>query len=242
MTGNHGFILFFGVFFVCASADLLHAQPPFGRGGDSRDGRPPFGGSSSGGSGGYRGFDPTSMLKRLDRNGDGRIDPNELDERTKAFTGRMFERMGLDPNKPVSIADITKRIEERRREREEGEKKEEKKEEDVSKTFGIPGFDDVSEALPPMVPDFFLDPDSPLLLAGSIDNRYEKSILDQVDRTLRSYDRNRDGVLDNEEIRRGRFSNPPVEESDLDRDGKLSKVELAERYVCLLYTSDAADE
>lgn len=232
-------------------SDTLQAQPPggspfggfdrgrggFDRGGFDRGGfdrgrdRGGFdrGGFDRGGS--DRGdwfsrMDPSAMLRRADRNGDGRVDPSEVDERFKGFTSRMLERYGFDPNKPVSLDALSKKYQETR-----GEEDKDKKEEDVAKTFGIPGFDDVEEALPPLVPDFYLQPNSPLLLSGSLETRYEKSILDQVDRTLRSYDRNRDGVLDNSELSRGRFTSPPVEESDLDKDGKLSKVELAERYV-----------
>lgn len=196
---------------------------PFGGGGGGR-----FGGDQSGGGDRRGGFDPTAMLRRFDRNNDGKIDPNELDDRTREFAGRMMERMGFDPTKPVSIDDISKRIEERRG---GGAPPEEADKEELAKTFGIPGFDDGGDETPPLVPDFYLDPNSPVLLVGSLNSRYDSSIVDQVDRTLRSYDRNRDGVLDNEEIQRGRFDNPPVEASDLDRDGKLSKVELAERYV-----------
>ncbi|MEC9093842.1 MAG: hypothetical protein VX438_14115 [Planctomycetota bacterium] len=227
------------LFYITSTAA---AQPPWvrgdrdqdrGRGGDDRgryDRSSRYGSDREGSSRGsdwMSRIDPSSMLRRADKNGDGRIDPNEIDERYRGFAGRMLEQYGFDPKKPISLDALSKKYQERRK----GEEKKEDKEEDVSKTFGIPGFNDVDAGLPPLVPDFFLDPNSPVLLAGSIETRYEKSILDQVNRTLRYYDRNKDGVLDNEEIRRGRFNSPPVEESDLDRDGKLSKIELAERYV-----------
>lgn len=208
------------------SGDRGSGSPFGGRGGFS--GRPGFGSGSS--ASGFRGFDPTAMLKRFDRNGDGKIDPNELDERTRGFAGRMLERMGFDPKKPVSINEISKKIEERRGQAGEPQK-DPAAEKELAKNFGIPGFSDVDEELPPLVPDFFVDPNSPVLLSGSLESRYEKSIIDQVNRTLQRYDRNRDGVLQNDEIRQGRFTSPPVEQSDLDRDGKLTKAELAERYV-----------
>ena len=47
---------------------------------------------------------------------------------------------------------------------------------------------------------------------------------------LQVNDKNRDGVIDSDEIRRGQWQRP-ASDSDLNKDGKLTKVELAERYV-----------
>ena len=141
-----------------------------------------------------------------------------------------MSRMGIEFNKPIAIADIAKKIEERRKERENGSTSE-KKEEDISTTFGIPTFAEFADEMPPIPPDFFLEADSPLLMTGPLESRYTSDIISQVDRTLRSYDRNKDSMLDQTEISRGRFTSPPVEQSDINKDGRLSKIELAERYV-----------
>ena len=199
----------------------------FGRGGDRGSfGRGGFGRGSDRGRGG---FDPTEMLKRFDRNSDGKIDPNELDERTRGFASGMMSRMGIEFNKPIAIKDIAKKIEERRKERENGG--DSKKDEDISTTFGIPTFEEFADEMPPIPPDFFLEADSPLLMSGPLESRYTSDIVSQVERTLRSYDRNKDSMLDKNEISRGRFTSPPVEQSDINKDGRLSKIELAERYV-----------
>ncbi|MEE2639722.1 MAG: hypothetical protein VX768_03790 [Planctomycetota bacterium] len=208
-------------------ASTTSAQPPWVRGGDRGDSGRDWSrdrGDRDRGDWMSR-IDPSTMLRRADKNGDGKVEPNEIDERFRGFTNRMLSQYGFDPSKPVNLDALSKKYQERR----DG-KEEEKKDEDVSVTFGIPGFDDVEESLPPLVPDFFLEADSPLLLAGPLESRYEKSILDQVDRTLRINDRNKDGIIDAEEIRRGRWDSS-VSESDLNKDGKLSKIELAERYV-----------
>ena len=163
----------------------------FDRGGDRGRGGFDRGRGGFDRGGGNRGdwfsrMDPSAMLRRADRNGDGRVEPNEIDERFRGFTNRMLEQYGFDPKKPVKLDDLSKKFQQR-----QNGNSDNKKEEDVSITFGIPGFDDVEENLPPLVPDFYLQPNSPLLLAGSLESRYDRSILDQVDRTLRSYDRNR---------------------------------------------------
>lgn len=240
-------------------AQIAEAAPQFGRGGPPGGGfggGPPGGGFGRGGfggdlgrggdrggdrgrgsdrggdrgRGGRGGFDPTEMLKRFDRNSDGKIDPKELDERTRGFAGGMMSRMGIEFNKPIAIADIAKKIEERRKERENGSS-DSKKEEDISTTFGIPTFAEFADEMPPIPPDFFLEADSPLLMTGPLESRYTSDIISQVDRTLRSYDRNKDSMLDKNELSRGRFTSPPVEQSDINKDGRLSKIELAERYV-----------
>lgn len=226
-------------------AQIANATPQFGRGGDRGGGdRGSFGrggdrgsfGRGSFGRGGDRGsdrgrggFDPTEMLKRFDRNSDGKIDPNELDERTRGFASGMMSRMGIEFNKPIAIKDIAKKIEERRKERENGG--DSKEDEDISTTFGIPTFEEFADEMPPIPPDFFLEADSPLLMSGPLESRYTSDIISQVERTLRSYDRNKDSMLDKNEISRGRFTSPPVEQSDINKDGRLSKIELAERYV-----------
>ena len=46
------------------------------------------------------------MIQRLDRNGDGTIAPDEVDDRIKMFAGQRF---GIDFSKPQKVAELTKR-------------------------------------------------------------------------------------------------------------------------------------
>ena len=89
-----------------------------GRGGGDRGGRggggpgsgftgSPFGGGGRGGGG----FDPTAMLQRFDRDGDGKIDFDQMDDRTKGFVGRMMQRIGVEAKGKVKLDDIRKKIE-----------------------------------------------------------------------------------------------------------------------------------
>ena len=76
-------------------------------GGDFRGRGERFGGGDfRGGGGDFRGgrggFDPRGMLTQFDANGNGQIEPSEMQGRGE-FVRRMAERAGLDPNQPVSI-------------------------------------------------------------------------------------------------------------------------------------------
>lgn len=213
---------------VLAFSTTLAAQPPWSRGSDrGRDdrGRNDRGRDDRGGRDDWMNrVDPSEMLRRADKNGDGKVEPNEIDERFRGFTNRILERYDMDPKKTVVLTTLKKKFEEKR----DGVEKK-KTDEDLTVTFGIPGFDEFEEEAP-MVPDFYLSEDSALLQSGSLESRYERSILSQVERTLQLNDKNKDGVIDGNEIRQGRWQRP-ASESDLNKDGKLTKVELAERYV-----------
>ncbi|MDA7541575.1 hypothetical protein N8639_01915 [bacterium] len=223
--GSLKIILSYTLLFMLTTS--LGAQSPWGRGGDDR-GRDDRGRDDRGRGGGRDDWmnrvDPSEMLRRADKNGDGKVEPSEIDERFRGFTNRLIERYGMDPKKTVVLDTIKKKFEKMR----DGGAP--KKEEDISVTFGIPSFDEFADEEPAMVPDFYLSEESVVLQSGSLESRYEKSILTQVDRALQVNDKNRDGVIDSDEIRRGQWQRP-ASDSDLNKDGKLTKVELAERYV-----------
>jgi hypothetical protein len=60
------------------------------------------------------------------------------------------------------------------------------------------------------------------------DLKNETRVIEYVDRMLKDYDTNQDDFIDSTEWKEGRWSTPP-EESDSNKDGKLSKGELQER-------------
>ena len=116
-------------------ATTLSAQPPFGgRGGGDRGGDGGFRGGPGGGGfrggpggggpggGGFRGgpsrgggdrgsrggFDPSSMLSRLDRNGNGVLDPDEQQGPAQFLIGRMQQSdPSIEPGKPIPLEKIT---------------------------------------------------------------------------------------------------------------------------------------
>lgn len=212
-----------------------------GRGGSDRGGRGGFGGSDRGssrggfGGGGSRGgFDPSGMLKRMDTNGNGKLDPGEMPDRMKQFMGPRLKEAGVDISRPVSFEKITEAFNKARssssrgRDRGRDDKKEEETKKEEALADAVPTFTfDADEEY--LVPDFNLDPDSPLLKTGPLEQRYPKAILDRIEETLRLNDKNKDGVIDKNEMKSGRWSSDPLA-NDLDKDGRLTKVELAERY------------
>lgn len=221
------------ILFVCC--ELVQAQPGRGRGGPGGGRGPggggPGGGRGPGGGGPGGGFDPTEMLRRMDANGNGQLDPNEVSDRARGFLNRMTEGTGIDTSKPISIERLKRVMDERRREREreyqrsndqQNRSRQEEEDELVVKGF------ELDEELP-LVPGFDLPSDSPLLATGPLEDRYDKEIMERVERAFRYYDRNKDEILDKEEIKNGRWSDNPYD-YDLNKDGKLSKVELCERY------------
>src|SRR5690606_17286184 len=74
----------------------------------------------------------------------------------------------------------------------------------------------------PLVPGFGDPADAAVVRVEEEDRR-------SADDRLRRYDRNGDGVLDRDELGRGRWPDDPFE-FDRNRDGKLTRDELAMRY------------
>jgi Ca2+-binding EF-hand superfamily protein len=67
------------------------------------------------------------------------------------------------------------------------------------------------------------------VVAGGSTTQYDERIVSRVNDMLKEADTNRNGYLDPDEIRAYRNWSTPPEESDLDKDGRLSRTELLER-------------
>ena len=193
------------------------------RGGSSRGGRGGWGGGSSRGGrggggrerGGRGGFDPTSFLSRLDRNGDGTLDASEQEGPARFILDRMRDRIpNLPPaGRPISIQRLARDI--------RGGGREERS-------------SSSSSAVEPLVPGFGIDElNEPPLGFGPEQEQFrvEKTPEDirEAENTLSRYDRDQDGVLDQDEVRRVRWRSG-WEQHDRNGDGKLTRMELATRY------------
>ena len=216
---------------------------------------------SSGGDRSRGGFDPSEFVKRWDRNGNGLVEPNELDDRSRRFAEGMARRAGLDINQPIPVdklisaaqmprddsgsssagnsssgsnsgssssgsSDRDRDRSDRDRERDRERERERERSSSSSKpaTPAVPGFGVATTA--PKAAGF----DVPLSVDTSIplEKRYDTRVIEYVDKMLKDYDKNSDGYVDNIEWKEGRWSTPP-EESDTNKDCKLSKAELCER-------------
>ncbi len=111
---------------LCTSVALAQGRGGRGGGGYGGGGGGFGGGRGGGGGGGFggggRGGQPPSpeersarmeeMLKRLDTNGDGMLDENELSSGPGRFmVDRIFGQLGIQPTYPIAIADLKQAME-----------------------------------------------------------------------------------------------------------------------------------
>jgi Ca2+-binding EF-hand superfamily protein len=218
-----------------------------GRGGDNDGGG--FrgrGGDRGGSSEGFRrggsrgGFDPSSFLSRLDRNNNGTIDPDEQ-QGPAQFLIRRVQSVDPDikPGEPISLKRITDAFEKMRSGR--------GGDDDDSRDRGRRGSDDDDDGLTPelLVPGFGVETGPPMLAGFGPAAEMMEVVVTDKDRdearnTIRRFDRNRNGVLDREEIS-SRFSGNPMD-FDRNKDGRLTESELAVRYARRRETREASGE
>jgi Ca2+-binding EF-hand superfamily protein len=165
-------------------------------------------------------WDPSEYLQRVDENKNGQMDPGELQGRLADYV----RKLGFTTDQPIPISDIVKRS--------KGETSRDDKKNDgqTKREFvrKVPGFGVENSSTGGVVANFSAD--------GSISNpamlrrNYGDAIMSEVERSMSRYDADRDGVLNAEEIQRGRWGRPTPTDSDLNKDGRLTKYELAERY------------
>jgi Ca2+-binding EF-hand superfamily protein len=168
------------------------------------------------------------MLKRLDENGNGMIDPNESQGRARFFLERMASEVPqLDLNRPIPIDKLASALERLREQRMRGGESEDRGGGRGSSSSSAP-------AIEPLVPGFgttdILPPPPGFGAEGEIYavKTTDEDLREANDRIQR-YDQNRDGILDGREIAEGRWSDDP-KTYDRNHDGRLTASELAVRY------------
>jgi Ca2+-binding EF-hand superfamily protein len=193
----------------------------WGRGGEERGREGSRGGEERGrdwGRGGEdrreeRRWDPTDFLRRMDTNGNGKIEPSEMNGRSEQY----LQRLGFDTENPIPLDTIIDRVREEQGERSSTSSTSSARSAPAPK---VPGFGALNEP----VPNFGAMSDEQL------EKMFSPDVIRRVNETMERYDRNRDGVLDEEELERGNWGSPPYQQSDLNGDGRLSRLELAYRY------------
>lgn len=200
---------------VFASASPTRAQPSFG-----------------GFSGGFR-PDPNEIVDRLDENRNGQIDPSEMEGRARFFLEGLARDNGLDLGQPIKNDKLRELLKARFGGGPPSGSSSSSRSAPPSSTPavatpGVMGFGLASTGEQPKVPGFGPPPS-----ADSWDvlkQKYGSRVVDEVQEDLERYDRNKDGLLDGEELKNGRWRSDPLQ-YDRNKDGKLSKSELAEREI-----------
>jgi Ca2+-binding EF-hand superfamily protein len=182
--------------------------------------------------GGFR-PNPDEIIARLDENHNGQIDPDETEGRARFFLEGMARDNGLDLSQPIKNDKLRELLKARFGGGPPGGSSSSSRSAPSTTTPavatpGVMGFGLASTGEPPKVPGFGPPPS-----ADSWDvlkQKYGNRVVGEVEEDLERYDRNKDGLLDAEEIKNGRWRSDPMQ-YDKNKDGKLSKAELAEREI-----------
>ena len=176
-----------------------------------------------------------SALKIADTNKNGTLSTSEMSTRTKSY----LTSLGFDPSRSIRIATIEQKLAQNKqlaanqRATDLSKKNERyaanRKVDDFSSTpkevVGVPGFDG----------DITLTDDE-------LKKRFSTNAHSQGLRSLKKYDRDKNGILDSTEQKRASWGSPSAQDSDKNQDGKLSKYELVQRYYDRELASKAAKD
>lgn len=160
-------------------------------------------------------------VRRIDANGNGYIEPSEISDRARSFFDRFASQSGIDLSRPNSVGRLEDAA--RRYFEQQGRgssRTSSSATQPLLPETGVPGFGTAANG--PLVPGFGLP---------TIRFPYTQADLDEADRSMQRSDRNGDGFIDREEMLQGswREGRPPIE-FDADGDGKLNRLEMAQRF------------
>ncbi len=163
-------------------------------------------------------FNVKKFLSRLDTNQNGKVEPSEIpDDRTRGF----LEKAGVDPSKPISISNFSKEIEKKRDDRNKPGSSQQ------SLGFAVDNGDREESG---NTQGFSVSDEERAPVERARTQQFSAGAKKMLDWVLSNYDKNKDGKLDKNEIKSGRWSDPPASDSDTNKDGSLSRTELLIRY------------
>jgi Ca2+-binding EF-hand superfamily protein len=154
-------------------------------------------------------------LEKLDKDEDGEISPDEITPRARPYLERITKARGMSVDRTNKIDRLQEaaRIYYALLNGARGKNVSPEGESSV-KPFG-------PEPDEPLVPEFGLP---------VVKYPYIQADLDEADRTLRRSDRNDDGYIDRAEAMKAEWTHRNPFAMDLDKDDRLSRLELAQRY------------
>lgn len=166
-------------------------------------------------------------LERLDVDGDGRIEPEEITPLSRPYLERIAKarRLSLDRDNRIETLQEAARV---YFALQNGVAGSSKRSEGRST---IQSFEPASED--PLIPEFGLP---------NMKYPYIQDDMDEADQTLRRYDRDDDGFINRREAERARWTHLDPFASDIDKDDRLSRLELGQRYARRRLLSDVAGE
>jgi subtilisin-like proprotein convertase family protein/Ca2+-binding EF-hand superfamily protein len=154
-------------------------------------------------------------LERLDRDGDGEIEPEEITPLARPYLERITRASRMSIDRDNDIEDLQEAARKYHAQQNGAAEKDVHPEgESTVKPFGT----DRNE---PLVPEFGL---------ADVKYAYTQDDLDFADRTMRSHDRNRDGYIDRAEAADEKWTHRNPFDDDVNEDDRLSRLELAQRY------------
>ena len=180
-------------------------------------------------------FNPAEMIGRLDTNGNGQLDPDEMQGRARFFIERFATAANLDLTKPVPLDKLKAAIAQQMSGGPGGPPSSTPGSPTPPSTSSKPAAQPsiaermafgVKDTRPP-VPGFGDPAQGPSV--ESLTVKYDAEVMRRVKERFDEYDRNQDGYIDSEEWQRGRWD-PPAAERDKNKDGRLTREELAEHY------------
>ena len=160
------------------------------------------------------------MLRGLDANQDGVIDPNEVPEERRRFLGFIGARMGVDFSKPVAIDKLREKASERF-----GGGNKKKEPEPLVPGFGIPHEETVVLAFGERPSE---EPTSGSSDVGGGSEQQDARAAGFADMMMRRYDRDGNGVLEKSQGEWEGVRGDP-NEIDKNRDGRIDRNEMVAR-------------
>ncbi|MBT4692127.1 MAG: hypothetical protein HOB73_02150 [Planctomycetaceae bacterium] len=189
---------------------------------------------------------PLGFLQRLDANGNGMLEPDEQG-RARPFIERIARDVGgIDMNRPIRLSTLGEKIQQMQGGQGSSSRGSSSRGSSSRGSSGpkdmqgnplpaeasldslVPGFDVIEDVIP--VPGFGAK-------AEYLNVPVQEADFTEAEQTIKRYDRNRNGILEADEIRNARWRDDPMKQ-DRNGDGKLTRSELAVRY-SLRRTSEA---